>query len=155
MDNWQSKEDRCMRRWTRTYPNLGNFATSIVKGHHNIIRDFLNQQLGLEDSASRLCRKIKSLSKDIINHQEQALRVIPRLAQHPVFRLLQFNITNFALQKVADEYRDIKQLLEMGNGDLGPCDCGLLYRFSLPCKHHLRRAYLTGCPIPKSLVHPR
>jgi hypothetical protein len=30
-----------------------------------------------------------------------------------------------------------------------------VYPNSLPCKHHLLRAYTTGIPIPRSLFHPR
>jgi hypothetical protein len=38
--------------------------------------------------------------------------------------------------------------------DLGPCECELLYRFGLPCKHHLLRAARTGEPPPRTLLHP-
>ena len=37
----------------------------------------------------------------------------------------------------------------------GPCNCPLLVRFLLPCKHLLRKAYSEGFPIPLSLFHPR
>jgi hypothetical protein len=30
-----------------------------------------------------------------------------------------------------------------------------MLRYSLPCRHHLAQACLTGQPIPKSLIHPR
>jgi hypothetical protein len=41
------------------------------------------------------------------------------------------------------------------NTDLGEYFCPILLRFGLPCIHHLRRAYLSGQAIPKSLLHPR
>src|SRR5271155_149362 len=39
--------------------------------------------------------------------------------------------------------------------NLGPCDCEILYRYSLPCKHYLYRVAQTGLPIPRSLLRPR
>ena len=38
---------------------------------------------------------------------------------------------------------------------LGECHCSILLRYGIACKHHLKRAYLDGQPIPKSLLHPR
>ncbi len=39
--------------------------------------------------------------------------------------------------------------------DLGPCQCEVLLRFGLPCRHHLQPFYHSGAPIPRSLCHPR
>ena len=41
------------------------------------------------------------------------------------------------------------------NSNLGEYFCSILLRFGLACKYYLRRIYLSGQPIPKSLVHPR
>jgi hypothetical protein len=38
--------------------------------------------------------------------------------------------------------------------DLGPCECELICRFSLPCKHHVLQAAQTGQALPCTLLHP-
>jgi len=35
------------------------------------------------------------------------------------------------------------------------CQCELLLRYSLPCRHYLQEIYRNGLPIPRSLVHQR
>jgi hypothetical protein len=67
------------------------------------------------------------------------------------------SITNYSLRKIEKEWRGLKLTLQANrDSDLvGKCQCELILRFGLPYKHHLRRAYLEGIPILKSLVHPR
>lgn len=36
-----------------------------------------------------------------------------------------------------------------------PCQCELLLRYGLPCRHYLQGPYRNGLPIPRSLYHPR
>jgi hypothetical protein len=63
-----------------------------------------------------------------------------------------------AIRRIEKEWLLLHELThEAGTTDidLGPCECELLLRFSLPCKHHLLQACQSGTPLPKSLVHPR
>ena len=81
-------------------------------------------------------------------------RVYPRVAQDVAFRNLRFNVSDFALKKLATEWDALRQMPQ-NDINLGPCNCEVLLRFGISCRHYLRRAYLTGEPIPRSLLHPR
>jgi hypothetical protein len=63
-----------------------------------------------------------------------------------------------AIRRIEKEWILLHELTdEAGTTDINlePCECELLLRFSLPCKHHLLQACQSGIPLPKSLVHPR
>ena len=38
---------------------------------------------------------------------------------------------------------------------LGDCHCQIFLRYSIACRHYLKRIYERGQPIPRSLLHPR
>ena len=65
-------------------------------------------------------------------------------------------ITNYSLKMIEKEWYSLKTSLQANqNLDLDPCRCELLLRYTLPCKHLLRRAYESNILILKTLVHPR
>ena len=99
---------------------------------------------------------MRSLLKDIAVDEEPSIRKYPRVAQlhGDAFRFLRGQITQYAIILLEEEWQRLEHAVSM-NKDLGECFCFILLRFGLACKHYLRRAYLSGQPIPKSLVHPR
>jgi hypothetical protein len=73
------------------------------------------------------------------------------------FSYLKGSVSLDALKRIDVEWQLVTQLVATANGaiDLGPCECQLLHRFGLPCKHHLLRAAQTGEPLPRTLLHTR
>ena len=35
------------------------------------------------------------------------------------------------------------------------CECDILLRFGISCRHYLKKAYIENLPLPKTLIHPR
>jgi len=62
--------------------------------------------------------------------------------------------TGYAIKKVEEEWHSLETDYLQGI-PLGDRKCEILEQFGLPCKHHLLRAFLSGTPIPRSLLHPR
>jgi hypothetical protein len=120
------------------------------------MRQITNGQLSIEQSVRNLASKMRSILKDIAVDEEPSIRKYPRVAQlhGDAFRLLRGQITKYAITLLEEEWQQLEHAIST-KSDLGECFCSILLRFGLACKHHLRRAYLSGQPIPKSLVHPR
>jgi hypothetical protein len=54
------------------------------------------------------------------------------------------------------QWKELRQVLVTNeNIEDSLCRYQVLLRFGLPCKHVLKRAFDTGKPIPRSLVHAR
>ena len=75
------------------------------------------------------------------------------------FSLLKCRIAFYAAEKIEEEWNKMKHEIKISvdhvvNGRL-PCECHILRRFGLPCKHYLQRSYFSGEAIPRSLIHPR
>ncbi len=90
--------------------------------------------------------------------EQESLQKYPRLAQTYAFADLRYCISNFALDLLQKEWQSITQqtatptALQVLSGG---CSCEIILRFGIACKHHLFRAFRSGKPIPRSLVHPR
>jgi hypothetical protein len=71
-----------------------------------------------------------------------------------VFNRLVGNVSLYAIDKLRSEWSSV--LYTVANqGTRGLCDCEILHRYGLPCKHYLYRVAQNGVPIPQSLLHPR
>jgi hypothetical protein len=83
----------------------------------------------------------------------------PRILDRRAFRLVVNEISTYALELVAPEWEAVKQDVQQQPNlmavDYPSCDCQVLLRWSLPCRHYLLQACITGEPIPRSLFHPR
>jgi hypothetical protein len=72
------------------------------------------------------------------------------------FKYLVCAVSTPAIRMIEREWLELQDLVLEGKSDkLGECECQILLRYSLPYKHYLLRACLSGEPLPKSLVHPR
>lgn len=94
---WGPKENRVVHLYTHRYPNLGSTSSQRGESYHHVMREVTNAQLSLEDSAKRLCSKVKSILRDLVVDEQHSLRKYPRLAQAYAFTDLRYNISNFAL----------------------------------------------------------
>ncbi len=152
IDNWKPKEFRTIHRYTKTYANLGSTSSQRVEGYHDIVREITNGQLPLEASIQKLCQKVRSIIRDLATSQEDSRQSFPRLAAAPTFKYLRFSITSYALTMLHIEYSKLS--MERVQPQLD-CQCEILLRYGIACKHYLLRVYRDGRPIPRSLVHPR
>jgi hypothetical protein len=106
-------------------------------------------------------KNVKTILIELERGESKALVKYPRLLQidNWAFSLLRCRITFYAAEKIEEEWNLMK--LEVENsldnvvkGSL-PCQCYILLRFGLPCRHYLQRSFISGEAIPRSLVHPR
>jgi hypothetical protein len=59
------------------------------------------------------------------------------------FRSVDAQVSRYALSLIADDWEACKQAVSTGTTTVitgEACDCELLLRYSLPCKHHLLHA---------------
>ena len=140
--------------YTRFYPNLSSTSSQRDESYHSIIRQISSAQLSLEQSAQRLCSKVKSIIKDLTIDKQESMRKYPRLTQSRPFELLRYNISIYAMKLLEKEWHDLQQLLN-ADSPLGDCHCEILLRYGIPYKHYLLRGYYSGEPLPRSLLHPR
>jgi hypothetical protein len=154
-DIWQLKEDRIIWFYTRQLHNLGHTTSQRSESFHRVVQQALNGQLSLELAANRLCQHINTLIKDLIAAEDHSRRRLPRIAEGAIFYSLRFKISYLALEKVANEYSVLAQLMNQHPPDLGSCKCQIYLGFGLPCRHQMKRSWATGEPLPRSLIHPR
>jgi hypothetical protein len=155
---WVPKEKQVIWYYTKSYPNLGSTASQRGESYHPVVREITNSELSFEESGKRLSRTVLSILKDLATDEDSSLRGYDRLAQldFAVFKYLITTISNKALEMVEGEWHRLKMtLLADQDADLDICRCELLFRYGLPCKHHLKRAYIVGMPIPRSFIHPQ
>ena len=110
------------------------------------MKQVTNGQLSLERSCQRLVRKILDTLREFAIDEDRAQAVSKIVLDKHAFSYLKGSVSLDALKRIDAEWQLITQLVAATNGaiDLGPCECELLYRFGLPCKHHLLRAAQTG-----------
>ena len=96
--------------------------------------------------------------RDLEEEESKSYGSVPRILDFQAFSFLMGQITEYAMNLVANDWEACKQAVSLGIYEeiaLEDCDCELLLRYSLSCKHHLLRACITGTPLPRSLFHPR
>jgi hypothetical protein len=60
------------------------------------------------------------------------------------------------VELIASEWEDTKVQVDQDLlYSIPSCQCELLLRYGLPCRHYLQEIYRNGVPIPRSLCHPR
>jgi hypothetical protein len=154
-EEWQPKEHKVIEAYIKTQPNLGCAASSRGESYHNVIRRITNAQLNLQDAAKRLADTVNSLIKDIDLDEAQSMRSYPRIAQTDVFKSLYMKVSRWAIELLEKEWRELNTI--MNNGELlsESCECEILLRYGIACRHYLLQAFLDGTTIPKTLLHPR
>jgi hypothetical protein len=98
------------------------------------------------------------LLRDLDEEESKSYGSTPRTLDLRAFNAVIGQVAEWAINRVAEDWEACKQAISTGTDQQlasEQCECELLMRFSLPCKHHLLHACATGIPIPKSLFHPR
>jgi hypothetical protein len=153
-ETWQPKESRVVYAYTRLYPNLGCHSSQRGESYHVVMKQVTNGQLSLEESCRRLIRKILDILKELSMDEDRAQADTAILLDKHAFSYLTGTVSLDALKRIDAEWQQVTQLANQ-DIDLGLCECELLYRYGLPCKHHLLRAARSGEPLPRVLLHPR
>ena len=152
--NWIPKEERVIAVFTQGYPNLGATATQRAESYHPILRQTTNAQLPLEESIRRLIEKLNQVYQDLATDEDSSRTRAAGAVDMRFFKSLVGSVTIYAINKIRAEWNYV--LRSIANQEvLGPCECEILRRYSLPCKHWLYQIAQTGASIPRSLLHPR
>ena len=64
-------------------------------------------------------------------------------------------ISRITLQKIQKEWAELTEIMAAGKDLSTECECEILYRFGIACRHHLLRAFLKEIPLLKTLLHLR
>ena len=157
---WFPKESNVVTCYTRNYRNLGCSSTQSNESMHPILKAVLNPQSTLENAVKAMQAELRLWYKHIRDATARSRIDRPRAVDWTVFQVVIGRITLFAIEKVNPEWIATKQLVEESNRPdyeltAGPCNCEILVRYLLPCRHLLFRACAEGFPIPLSLFHPR
>jgi MULE transposase domain len=157
-EHWCPRERQFVYFFTRKDPNLGCNSTQRAESTHPVTTTLLNHQLTLQEASTRLAKGIRMLLRDLDEEESKSYGPALRTLDLRAFSSLIGQVTEYAMNRIADDWEACKQAVNAGTHEelaLEDCDCELLLRFSLPCKHHLLRACVAGTPIPRSLFHPR
>jgi hypothetical protein len=156
--HWYPRESHFIYTYTRKDANLGCNSTQRAESTHPVTTTLLNHQLALGESVTRLAKGIRMLLRDLDEEESKSYGPAPRTLDLQPFKILKGQVTEWAMNCIAEDWEACKQAVSTGTTEIianEECSCELLLRYSLPCKHHLLRACLTGTPIPRSLFHPR
>jgi len=156
--HWCPRESQFIYNFTKNDPNLGCNSTQRAESTHPVTKTLLNHQLSLAEASSRLAKEIRMQLKDLDEEESKSYGSTPRTLDLRAFSAVIGQVTEWAINRVAEDWEACKQAIGTGiDRQLASeqCECELLLRFSLPCKHHLLHACATGIPIPRSLFHPR
>jgi hypothetical protein len=158
---WRNLELRFIHGHTKLLANLGSTSSQRSESYHVVIRETTNGRISVEESVKRIVKKVKSVLITLEHSEDKALTKYPRLLQidHWAFSLLKCRITFYAAEMIEEEWNGMKREIERSvdhtiEGTL-PCQCHILLRFGLPCRHYLQRSFFSGEALPRSLVHPR
>jgi hypothetical protein len=77
---WYPKGERVIYCYTKFYPNLGSTSSQRGESYHPVMREIINGQLTIEDSAKRLISKTLSILKDMAADEDLSIRKYTRLA---------------------------------------------------------------------------
>jgi hypothetical protein len=114
--------------------------------------------MSLAEAASRLAKGIRMQLRDLDEEDSKSYGSTPRTLDLRAFNAVIGQVTEWAINRVTEDWGVCKQAISTDtNQQLASeqCECELLLRFSLLCKHHILHACATGIPIPRSLFHPR
>jgi hypothetical protein len=160
IENWLSKEARIIRYHTEKYPNFGIHGTSRNEGMHPVVRDIINPQLSLATVVVRLSATVDRIYRDLLDSEHESRIQRPRGVDVRGFAIVLNKIFNTAVNRIAPEWECAKEMAgsitEKSEAFFAsPCECTIIARFGLPCRHKLLRAAREGFSLPISLVHPR
>jgi len=110
------------------------------------------------EATRHLVKGIKLLLEDLVKLESKSYSLSFVILNLWSFSFVIGQVTKYTFQKVAGDWEVCKQAVSTGTANLlilEECQCELLLRYSLPCKHHLLHTYEAGLLILCSLFHPR
>ena len=149
--HWLPKEDKFVTLYTSKDANLGCNSTQRAESTHPVTTTLLNHQLSLAEATRRLAKSIRLLLEDLAELESKSYGPSIATLDLQPFRPVIGQVTQYALKMVSGDWEEYKQAVGSGTANLiaaEECDCELLLRYSLPCKHYLLYTYKTSLPIP-------
>jgi MULE transposase domain len=158
LNTWRPKERQFLRFYTKTYANLGCNSNQRSESTHVIIKEILNPQLRLSEATARLNQTIRRKLRNLANEEIRSNK-LPRALDRRAFIQLVDTVTTYALDIISTEWESTKEAVDQdklsATVEHERCQCEILLRYGLPCRHYLQDIYRNGQPIPRSLIHPR
>jgi hypothetical protein len=175
MNQWVSIEEKLITCHVKKLPNLGANSTQRGESNNNAVQGFTNHSLPMKEALLGIKKYTNQRISSILEHEQKSHTKGLRLLQlddakvtdceraHTLgddlsaFNTLRQRITNYALKKLYDLYRQALtlHLLPEDAEERTRCECDSLTRYGLPCKHLLLPVVQDGAYIPESLIHPR
>ena len=155
-DNWQVKESRFVVAYTKQYANLGCRARQVVESQNSLIHQVTHGHMSIAASAAGIADWNRDFFNGLMEEEDRSMAEKAVGIDRHAFQLLTGTVSLYAISLIDRQWTKLKQLVGNG-GDIAswPCRCVLRQQWLLPCYHDLWKAYDTGIPLPKSLVHPR
>lgn len=131
--------------------------TQRSESYHPINTKITNGQLTLEASAKALVNTCLAILKDLKNNEASSLIKASKYIDLQAFSNVFGKMSLQALGKVGSEWEEVKKKVskDYAISANSSCQCELLLRYSLPCRHYLLRACKTGQRIPQTPFYPR
>jgi hypothetical protein len=149
LETCRKREERVIQCYTKNYSNLGAYSTQRAEGFNRKIHTWTNHQMTLQQAAIAITSAVEDIYRDFQHDIMQSQIKIQPGMNRQAFSLLVGSISLFAINLIHEQW---KILLTNTQKE---CTGSFRKQYLLPCSHDLQRAYNTGLPIPKSLVHPR
>lgn len=156
VDNWQMKESRLVVAYTKQYTNLGCRASQTVESQNRLIHQVTHGHMSIAASAAGIADWNRDFYNEMTEEEHCSMtEKAVRIDRH-AFKLLTGTVSSYAISLIDEQWTKLKRLAGDGeNIESRPCRCVMRQQWLLPCYHDLWKAYETGIPLPRSLVHPR
>ncbi|KAK9443881.1 MULE transposase domain-containing protein [Metarhizium brunneum] len=155
-DNWQTKESRFVVAYTKQYTNLGCRASQTVESQNRLIHQVTHGHMSIAASAAGIADWNRDFYNEMMEEEDRSLTEKAVGVDRRAFQLLTGTVSLYAISLIDQQWVKLKRLIGDGEDiESRPCRCVMRKQWLLPCYHDLWKAYDTGIPLPRSLVHPR
>jgi hypothetical protein len=146
--------------------NLGANSTQHNESYHVVVKQKLNKNLSVSAACEAIVIKTKLLAEEYNERINDNRKNNPTLMDLKAFVKARSKLTHYAIDKTMAEWKatkDFADAIDSGDEDLFEfeevigclCECELLLRFGLPCKHWMLLFYFCGEPLSLFLFHLR
>ena len=156
------KEHMIVSCYVALLPNLGAHSTQRNETMHPVVKAILNGQVSLETAFKNIRSELRRMHTLIREKEEESRTRRPRGVNFLTFQLLLDRVTIWAMEAINPEWVAVVAMVERINSGeeevvSGSCNCNLVVRWGLPCRHvhYLLRATLESFPISVTLLHSR
>ena len=95
--------------YTKFYLNLESTSSQCGESYHSMMREIINDQLIIEQSAKRFVKKVLFILKEMSIDEDISLRKYPRIIQlyGVAFQRLRRQVSNKAMELLEKEWQEL------------------------------------------------